>query len=93
MIEVHTFMTSQAITSEMHEIRLNDRVSLRYQKSGSGAPLVLMHTIRTQLEYFRELVPQLVPHFTVYAVDLPGHGRSSIDRSAAYDEPLAGFWP
>ena len=50
----------------------------RYQKSGSGPPLVLLHTIRTQLEYFRALVPLLAEKFTVYAVDMPGHGFSSV---------------
>ena len=48
---------------------------------------MLLHTIRTQLEYFRDLVPLLESHFTVYAVDLPGHGRSPIDKSAKRDEP------
>jgi pimeloyl-ACP methyl ester carboxylesterase len=67
-------------------LKLSDRLSLRYEKSGSGPPLLLLHTIRTQLEYFRDLVPLLDSHFTVYAVDLPGHGRSPIDKSATFDE-------
>jgi pimeloyl-ACP methyl ester carboxylesterase len=46
-----------------------------------------MHTIRTQLEYFRYLAPLLAGRFTVYAVDLPGHGHSPIDPAAPYDEP------
>ena len=68
-------------------LKISDRLSLRYEKSGSGPPLLLLHTIRTQLEYFRDLVPLLDSHFTVYAVDLPGHGRSPIDKSAKFDEP------
>jgi pimeloyl-ACP methyl ester carboxylesterase len=68
-------------------LKVSDRVSLRYEKSGSGPPLVLLHTIRTQLEYFRALAPLLARTFTVYAVDLPGHGHSPVDRSAPYDEP------
>ena len=68
-------------------LRISDTVSLRYQKSGDGPPLVLLHTIRTQIEYFRALVPLLDKKFTVYAVDLPGHGYSSVDTSAQYDEP------
>lgn len=74
-------------TDELKEIVLDDRLVLRYRKVGKGPPLVLMHTIRTQLEYFHELVPHLKNHFTVYVVDLPGHGRSLIDRSAPFDEP------
>jgi pimeloyl-ACP methyl ester carboxylesterase len=68
-------------------LRISDRISLRYQQSGDGPPLVLLHTIRTQLEYFRALVPLLAKTFTVYAVDLPGHGFSSVDTAAQYDEP------
>jgi pimeloyl-ACP methyl ester carboxylesterase len=68
-------------------LRISDTVSLRYQKSGDGPSLVLLHTIRTQLEYFRALVPLLAKKFTVYAVDLPGHGFSTVDTSAQYDEP------
>ncbi|GBG12673.1 alpha/beta hydrolase [Novimethylophilus kurashikiensis] len=33
------------------------------------------------------MIPQLAKHFTVYAIDLPGHGHSSIDITANYDEP------
>jgi pimeloyl-ACP methyl ester carboxylesterase len=46
-----------------------------------------MHTIRTQLEYFRVLAPMLAKSYTVYAIDLPGHGRSPIDPDAPFDEP------
>jgi pimeloyl-ACP methyl ester carboxylesterase len=61
--------------------------TLRYLKTGDGPPLVLIHTIRTQLEYFRDAIPLLAGRYTVYAVDLPGHGYSSIDKKVAYDEP------
>lgn len=33
-------------------LKITDSLSLRYLKAGSGPPLVLLHTIRTQLEYF-----------------------------------------
>jgi len=68
-------------------LKLTDKVSLRYQKSGNGPPLLLLHTIRTQLEYFRSLAPLLAENFTVYAVDMPGHGFSSVDTTQEYDEP------
>lgn len=69
------------------QVTLDDGVKLRYVKAGDGPPLLLMHTIRTQLDYFEAVTPQLAKHYTVYAVDLPGHGYSSIDTKAAYDEP------
>lgn len=68
-------------------LELSDKLSVRFQKTGSGPPLLLIHTIRTQLEYFRRLVPLLAGSHTVYAIDLPGHGHSPIDPSASFDEP------
>jgi pimeloyl-ACP methyl ester carboxylesterase len=68
-------------------VKVSDILSLRYAKLGKGEPLVLLHTIRTQLEYFRDLAPLLAEKFTVYAVDLPGHGHSPIDPAAPFDEP------
>lgn len=69
------------------ELKIDGNRSLRYLKTGHGQPLILIHTIRTQLDYFAGVIPQLANHFTVYAIDLPGHGYSSIDSKATYDEP------
>jgi pimeloyl-ACP methyl ester carboxylesterase len=68
-------------------LKISDKLSVRFQKIGSGPPLLLMRTIRTQLEYFRSLAPLLARSHTVYAIDLPGHGHSPIDPSASFDEP------
>lgn len=72
---------------QVSDIQIDAGRTLRFLKTGSGAPLILMHTIRTQLDYFQEVIPQLAQHYTVYAIDLPGHGYSSIDTKANYDEP------
>lgn len=68
-------------------LKISDKLSVRFRKTGSGPPLLLIHTIRTQLEYFRALVPLLARSHTVYAIDLPGHGHSPINPSAGFDEP------
>jgi pimeloyl-ACP methyl ester carboxylesterase len=68
-------------------LKISDTLSVRFQKTGSGPPLLLIHTIRTQLEYFRSLAPLLARSHTVYVIDLPGHGHSPIDPSASFDEP------
>lgn len=68
-------------------LEISDKLSLRYQQTGNGPPLLLIHTIRTQLEYFRSLAPLLADSYTVYAIDLPGHGHSPIDAHAPFDEP------
>lgn len=69
------------------DLEIDGNRTLRYLKTGNGNPLILLHTIRTQLDYFEGVIPQLAKQFTVYAIDLPGHGYSSIDTKADYDEP------
>lgn len=59
-------------------------IRLRYINAGEGPTLVLLHTLRTQLDLFEKVVPELVKSFTVYAVDYPGHGYSDIP-SVKYD--------
>ena len=57
---------------------------IRYIKTGQGPTLVLLHTLRTQLDLFEKLVPDLAKDFTVYALDFPGRGYSDIPRGS-YD--------
>jgi pimeloyl-ACP methyl ester carboxylesterase len=60
---------------------------LRYLKVGAGPTVVvLLHTVRTQLDHFQLVIPKLLRSFTVYAVDLPGMGWSDITPGAAYTE-------
>jgi pimeloyl-ACP methyl ester carboxylesterase len=59
-------------------------VNVRFIKTGSGPNLVLLHTLRTQLDLFEKVVPELAREFTVYALDYPGHGYSDIPQ-ARYD--------
>jgi len=59
-------------------------VKIRYIKAGAGQNLVLLHTLRTQLDLFEKVLPELAKHFTVYALDYPGHGYSDIPK-AQYD--------
>ena len=68
-------------------LKISEALGLRYEQTGSGPPLILVHTIRTQLENFRSLAPILAKSHTVYAIDLPGHGHSPIDPRAPLDEP------
>lgn len=68
-------------------IKLIDGQTVRVIKTGEGKPLLLMHTVRTQIEFFSKMIPYYEQKYTVYAVDLPGHGLSSIDKKFNYDEP------
>lgn len=60
---------------------------LRYLTGGSGPPLVMLHTVRTQAEHFRHVIPLVQQQYTVYALDLPGMGYSQIVPGASYEEP------
>lgn len=68
-------------------IKLSNGFSLRYLRAGRGRPLVLLHTIRTQLDYFEQLAPALKGQYQVYVLDLPGHGQSSL-LATEYTEEL-----
>ena len=65
----------------------SDGSRLRYFTAGTGPPLVLLHTVRTQLDYFQRVIPLLWDSFTVYALDLPGMGWSDIAVGASYEAP------
>ncbi len=61
--------------------------TVRYVRAGKGPSLLLMHTVRTQLDIFQHVIPQLLNDFTVYAFDYPGFGWSEIVPGADYREP------
>lgn len=73
---------------EIKFVELSNGVTMRYLKVGTGRPLVLIHSLRTQLDYFQRLIPLLMAKFTVYAVDLPGFGHSPIPSGVTFDEPF-----
>jgi pimeloyl-ACP methyl ester carboxylesterase len=81
-----------AIPIETVEVAGN---KLRYIKTGKGPVLVLLHTLRTQLDLFQKIVPELSKHFTVYAFDYPGHGYSDIPAgrydAAFFTAAVEGF--
>ena len=56
-------------------------VQVRYLKMGRGPNLVLLHTLRTQLDIFQKIIPKLAEQFTVFACDYPGHGWSDIPHA------------
>ncbi len=68
------------------------RVRVHYYAGGSGAPVVLVHGLGGRAEDWANLMAQLVrDHHRVYALDLPGYGRSDWPANAAYSIPeLAG---
>ena len=72
---------------EVKFLRRSDGSRLRYFQTGTGPPLVLLHTVRTQLDYFQRVIPAISDEFTVYALDFPGMGWSDIVPGARHGEP------
>jgi pimeloyl-ACP methyl ester carboxylesterase len=66
----------------------NPSVRIHYYSGGSGSPVVLVHGLGGRSEDWANLMPQLVrDHHRVYALDLPGYGRSDWPTNAAYSIP------
>ncbi len=64
-------------------INVNGRM-LHYEKYGAGKPLILVHGFAGSTYTWRELIPLLSEHYTLYAVDLPGFGLSDKSPEANY---------
>jgi pimeloyl-ACP methyl ester carboxylesterase len=62
--------------------------AVRYRRRGNGRPIVLLHPLRMQLEYFDPVCNELGDaDAELIAVDLPGHGHSgapAADYTASY---------
>ncbi|MBI3507531.1 MAG: alpha/beta hydrolase [Proteobacteria bacterium] len=58
-------------------------------RAGSGQPIILLHGLGGSSYSWRFLVPELAPHFEVFAPDLPGFGRS--EKPADFDYSLRGM--
>lgn len=56
-------------------------ISLYYERSGEGSPVVLLHGGLGSGEMFGPILPTLSEHHEVVLVDLQGHGRTAdVDR-------------
>src|SRR3989338_6130673 len=60
-------------------IELNS-VKIHFQKTGKGSPLIFLHGIFCHSELYSEMLSILSSRYTVYAIDLPGHGKSPITK-------------
>jgi pimeloyl-ACP methyl ester carboxylesterase len=55
-------------------------MNLAYTRTGTGAPLVLLHALGSDRSVWRPVIPALADTFDVIAVDLPGFGDSPLPR-------------
>jgi pimeloyl-ACP methyl ester carboxylesterase len=74
-------------------IKING-IELFYEKSGCGNPIILLHGNGEDHTIFDVLVEQLSRHYTIYAIDSRGHGKSSRVKNLDYHsmmEDIAAF--
>ncbi|SFR86629.1 Pimeloyl-ACP methyl ester carboxylesterase [Halomicrobium zhouii] len=72
-------MNSPTISSSRASLAVDgDDVDVRYLHGGDGPPLVFLHGIGLDAAAvsWRHALPALAGEFSVYALDLPGHGES-----------------
>ncbi|MDE6124752.1 MAG: alpha/beta hydrolase [Eubacterium sp.] len=62
------------------------KVNLYYEKSGTGAPLIMLHGNGEDHTIFNKAITVLKKHFTVYAIDTRGHGKSSPVDELHYED-------
>jgi len=83
------------LSSNIHRATING-CEVRYLRLGAGTPVVLVHTLRTQLEMFLRVIEKMdTAELEVIAIDLPGHGESTappVDYTANYfTDAVEGF--
>jgi len=59
--------------------------SHRYTQDFNKPALVLVHGLGSAGNIWKSLVPQLIESFTVYAIDLPGHGDAPLKDDEGMD--------
>lgn len=52
-------------------------MKITYTKKGTGLPLILIHGVWMSSKFFNKNIDELSKSFTVYSVDLPGHGEAT----------------
>lgn len=59
------------------EVAKVNGIEMYYEVYGEGEQLILLHGWTQSSMFWTEYIPTYAQHFTVYAVDLRGHGRTS----------------
>jgi len=77
-------INSLGIQIEKNFIKVG-QYNIRYIKTGKGTPLVLVHGGNIGWGQWYPNLKELSKHFTVYAIDMPGGGRSSRVDFSTFD--------
>lgn len=65
---------------------------IHYEKNGSGQAMILVHGNGEDLTIFKESIARLRRSFTVYAIDLAGHGESYQPKQLHYESYAADIY-
>lgn len=65
------------LVTDGHFITVDD-ISLHYRTGGSGPVLLLLHGFTLSSEQWAPFFDEFAQHYTVIAMDMPGHGRSDL---------------
>lgn len=67
-------------------------IKLYYEKSGTGAPLILTHCNSMSHKIFHPAIKKLSKHFTVYAIDSRDHGKSTKVKHLHYEDMVQDMY-
>ena len=56
-------------------------ININYTHVGHGKNLLLLHGWGLNLNYFNNLINDLKDNYSIYAIDLPGFGKSELRES------------
>jgi len=86
----HPFFATPARTVSVHTDALGS-MSAHVRVAGAGPPLLLIHGLMTTSYSWRYMLEPLGRHFTLYAPDLPGAGRSERPAAPYHPDSLADW--
>ena len=73
----------EALRTDGHYVTV-EGLQIHYRAAGSGPPLILIHGIGANIFAWRLVFDQLARDYTVYALDLKGHGLSDKPSTGDY---------
>ena len=84
MVDAQTNPSSSGTAPAGHRVPVNG-MSMYYEVSGQGDPLIVLHGAYMNIPAMGAIIPALAKNHRVYALEAQGHGRTTdIDRPITY---------
>jgi pimeloyl-ACP methyl ester carboxylesterase len=87
----HVFFESEGLSQKLNSKHFGP-MTAHVRRTGSGPPLLLVHGLMTSSYSWRYVFQELGAHFTCYAPDLPGAGRSDGPLHCDYQPQSLASW-